>query len=185
MALVVSILKGETSVAEAARKHGLTVAEIEDWRERLVVGTRLIDRLAQFSLVPGDITLQSRTFGPGLPFTTATASAAALSGALSRAMATPASRPSASHCRAFEAATAEPAVAAGVDATRGGRAEVVGAADRRRLLGVVQDHVGRLIDERGAEGAHVEPLAASRPLARHERREGGERAGTGCTSGLA
>lgn len=28
-ALVVSILKGETSVAEAARTHGLTVAEVE------------------------------------------------------------------------------------------------------------------------------------------------------------
>jgi len=33
-ALVLSILKGETSVQEAARKNGLTVAEIEDWRER-------------------------------------------------------------------------------------------------------------------------------------------------------
>ena len=30
VALVVSILKGETSVAEAARTHGLTVAEVED-----------------------------------------------------------------------------------------------------------------------------------------------------------
>jgi hypothetical protein len=29
-ALVVSILKGETSVQEAARKNGLTVAEIEE-----------------------------------------------------------------------------------------------------------------------------------------------------------
>ena len=38
VAPVVSILKGETSVAEAARKHGLTVAEIEDWQERLVLG---------------------------------------------------------------------------------------------------------------------------------------------------
>ena len=27
---VLSILKGETCVADAARKHGLTVAEIED-----------------------------------------------------------------------------------------------------------------------------------------------------------
>jgi transposase-like protein len=34
VALVVSILKGETSVAEAARKHGLTVAEVEEWQER-------------------------------------------------------------------------------------------------------------------------------------------------------
>lgn len=36
-ALVVSILKGETSVAEAARKHGLTVSEIEDWQERFML----------------------------------------------------------------------------------------------------------------------------------------------------
>ena len=36
--LVVSILKGETSIAEAARKHGLTVAEIEDWQERFLLG---------------------------------------------------------------------------------------------------------------------------------------------------
>ena len=35
---VVSLLKGETSVAEAARKHALTVAEIEDWRDRFLVG---------------------------------------------------------------------------------------------------------------------------------------------------
>ena len=35
VALVVSILKGETSVAEAARQHALTVAEVEDWREKL------------------------------------------------------------------------------------------------------------------------------------------------------
>lgn len=33
-ALIVSIVRGETSVQEAARQHGLTVAEIEDWRER-------------------------------------------------------------------------------------------------------------------------------------------------------
>ena len=37
-ALVVSILKGETSVAEAARTHGLTVAEVEDWREKFLLG---------------------------------------------------------------------------------------------------------------------------------------------------
>ena len=34
MALVLSILKGETSIAEAARKHGLKVSELEDWKER-------------------------------------------------------------------------------------------------------------------------------------------------------
>lgn len=38
VALIVSILKGETSIAEAARKHGLTVAEIEDWQERFLLG---------------------------------------------------------------------------------------------------------------------------------------------------
>ena len=37
--LVVSILKGEMSVAEAARTHGLTVAEVEEWREKFLVGT--------------------------------------------------------------------------------------------------------------------------------------------------
>jgi len=36
-ALVLSILKGETLVQEAARKHGLTVAEIEDWKERFLL----------------------------------------------------------------------------------------------------------------------------------------------------
>ena len=38
VALVVSILKGETSIAEAARKHALTVAEVEDWRDRVLLG---------------------------------------------------------------------------------------------------------------------------------------------------
>jgi transposase-like protein len=38
VALVVSILKGETSLAEAARTHGLTVAEVEEWREKFLLG---------------------------------------------------------------------------------------------------------------------------------------------------
>ena len=33
-AVVLSIVKGETSAAEAARKHGLTIAEIERWKEQ-------------------------------------------------------------------------------------------------------------------------------------------------------
>lgn len=37
-ALVVQILKGESSVAEAARKHGLTVAEVENRRDRFLLG---------------------------------------------------------------------------------------------------------------------------------------------------
>ncbi len=36
-ALVFGILKGELSVEEGARRHGLTVSEIETWRERLLV----------------------------------------------------------------------------------------------------------------------------------------------------
>lgn len=35
-ALVLSILKGETSTQEAARTHGLTVAEVEDWKEKFL-----------------------------------------------------------------------------------------------------------------------------------------------------
>jgi transposase-like protein len=38
LTLVVSLLKGETSVAEAARTHGLTVAEVEAWREQVLLG---------------------------------------------------------------------------------------------------------------------------------------------------
>jgi transposase-like protein len=37
-ALVLSLLKGETTAADAARRHGLKVAEIEDWRERFLFG---------------------------------------------------------------------------------------------------------------------------------------------------
>jgi transposase-like protein len=33
-ALVLSTVKGDTSAQAAARKHGLTVAEIEEWRDR-------------------------------------------------------------------------------------------------------------------------------------------------------
>ena len=35
-ALVVRVLKGETSVVEAARQHGLTVAEVEGWQEQFL-----------------------------------------------------------------------------------------------------------------------------------------------------
>ena len=37
-ALVLEILRGDTSVAEAARTHALTVAEIEDWKQRFLAG---------------------------------------------------------------------------------------------------------------------------------------------------
>ena len=38
VALVLGIVKGETSIQEAARQHGLTVAEIEEWKERFFLG---------------------------------------------------------------------------------------------------------------------------------------------------
>lgn len=36
--MVLSILNGETSVAEAARKHALTIAEVEDWKDKFLGG---------------------------------------------------------------------------------------------------------------------------------------------------
>ena len=36
-ALVLSLLRGETTAADAARRHGLKVAEVE-WRERFLLG---------------------------------------------------------------------------------------------------------------------------------------------------
>ena len=37
-ALVISLLKGETTGAEAARRHRLKVVEVEEWRERFPLG---------------------------------------------------------------------------------------------------------------------------------------------------
>lgn len=36
VALVIGIIKGDTSVVEAARKHGLKVSEVEDWQEKFL-----------------------------------------------------------------------------------------------------------------------------------------------------
>ncbi|MEZ4333441.1 MAG: helix-turn-helix domain-containing protein [Myxococcota bacterium] len=36
--LVLQLIRGETSAQEAARKHGLTVAEVEDWRDKFLAG---------------------------------------------------------------------------------------------------------------------------------------------------
>jgi transposase-like protein len=38
VALVLEILRGETTAAEAARRHGLIVAEIEQWKARFLGG---------------------------------------------------------------------------------------------------------------------------------------------------
>ena len=50
-ALVLSVVKGETSIQEAARKHGLTVAEMENWKEPFFLGAenslRRISRVLQ------------------------------------------------------------------------------------------------------------------------------------------
>lgn len=37
-AVIMSVLKGETSLAEAARKHGLTINQLEDWKEKFLSG---------------------------------------------------------------------------------------------------------------------------------------------------
>jgi len=37
-ALVTNLLKGETTVAEVARRHGLKVAQVEEWRDRFLRG---------------------------------------------------------------------------------------------------------------------------------------------------
>ena len=37
-ALIISLLKGETTAVEAARRHGLKVAEVEGWRDRFLLG---------------------------------------------------------------------------------------------------------------------------------------------------
>ena len=37
-ALILSILKGQTTVQEAARSHGLTMGEIEDWKDKFLLG---------------------------------------------------------------------------------------------------------------------------------------------------
>lgn len=38
VALILEVLRGDTSSQEAARTHGLTVAEIEEWKERFLNG---------------------------------------------------------------------------------------------------------------------------------------------------
>ena len=43
-ALVISLLKGETTAAEAARRHGLKVAEVEEWHEGFLLGAENAQR---------------------------------------------------------------------------------------------------------------------------------------------
>ena len=38
--LVLQVLRGETSPQEAARKHGLTVSEVETWQDRFLAGAQ-------------------------------------------------------------------------------------------------------------------------------------------------
>jgi transposase-like protein len=37
-ALIIRLLKGETTAAEAVRRHELKVAEVEEWRDRFLFG---------------------------------------------------------------------------------------------------------------------------------------------------
>ena len=37
---MLSVLKGETNVAEAARTHGLKIAQVEQWKERFLSGAQ-------------------------------------------------------------------------------------------------------------------------------------------------
>ena len=75
--LVLRIVKGETSVAEAARTHGMRVEEVEEWRDRFSMGaenalrTRPKDEealsmsLARHSNRKLKIWLSTRIFGRG------------------------------------------------------------------------------------------------------------------------
>ena len=38
VALVMEILRGDTTAVESARKHALTVADVEEWKERFLAG---------------------------------------------------------------------------------------------------------------------------------------------------
>jgi transposase-like protein len=46
-ALVLSLPKGETSIQEAARIHGITIAELEDWKERFLLAAENAPRSQQ------------------------------------------------------------------------------------------------------------------------------------------
>jgi hypothetical protein len=59
VALVVSIIKGETSIQEAARQHGITVAEIEDWKERFRICAMLHVSRSSLSRNRGSTTLSA------------------------------------------------------------------------------------------------------------------------------
>ena len=42
LALVTEILAGKLSVEEAARQHGPTVADVEEWKERVFCRSRIV-----------------------------------------------------------------------------------------------------------------------------------------------
>ena len=60
-ALVLSILKGETSAQVAARKQGLTVAEVEEWRDRFLLGAENALRARPKDDPPGPPPSSART----------------------------------------------------------------------------------------------------------------------------
>jgi transposase-like protein len=65
-ALVIDLLRGEVSLAEAARTHGLTIAELEEWRDRFLAGAEnaLRSRPADEEVQPNrEITRLKQTVG--------------------------------------------------------------------------------------------------------------------------
>jgi transposase InsO family protein len=77
VALVISLLKGETTTAEAARRHGLKLAEVEDWRERFLVRSDngLIFQSRRFRAACRDYRLRQEFITPYTPSRTASSNA--------------------------------------------------------------------------------------------------------------
>ncbi|NLE95467.1 MAG: DUF1153 domain-containing protein [Dehalococcoidia bacterium] len=75
-ALILGIVKGETSAQEAARAHGLTVAEVEDWKERYLAAAGSVPQPRSYScmvfdqatgkvILFGGLMVRSRSTTPG------------------------------------------------------------------------------------------------------------------------
>ncbi len=60
--LVLGILAGEVSIQKAARKHGVTVAELEDWKRRFLVAAA-----AAFARPPGSEPIGASEEQPSTP----------------------------------------------------------------------------------------------------------------------
>jgi len=54
-AVVLMILKGETSGQEVARKYGLRVVEVEEWRDQTNIQNRMFQALGRGSTFPSNL----------------------------------------------------------------------------------------------------------------------------------